>query len=146
MKFFDDFLSQENKKGHRVCGDYVLCERTATGMLYVVCDGVGSCIYANISAITTASRILELFRCGMSLQQISETVASSMHRARKENIPFAAFSVVVLYNDGQFTTYSYESPNPIIIQKNRAMVMEPRFYTTGFEVLGESNGMLDFGD
>jgi hypothetical protein len=146
MKFFDDFLCQKNKKKHDVCGDYCLYERTATGMIYVVCDGVGSGIYANISAITCANRILELIRGGMSIRLTSETVAASMHRARKEDIPFAAFSAAAISPDGQYNVYSYESPSPIIIQNNHATVLAPRFYTTGFEVIGESTGMLNMGD
>jgi len=146
MKFFDDFLCQRNKKNHDVCGDFCLYERTAAGMVYVLCDGVGSGIYANISAITCANRILELIRGGMSIRLTSETVAASMHRARKEDIPFAAFSVVSISPDGLYTVYSYESPNPIIMQNNHSTVLTPRFYTTSYEVIGESTGILNMGD
>ncbi|MDR2729913.1 MAG: serine/threonine-protein phosphatase [Treponema sp.] len=146
MNFFDDFLCQKNKKKHTVCGDHCVCERTSAGMIYVLCDGVGSGIYANISAITCASRILELFRGGMSIRMISETVAESMHRARKEDFPFSAFSAAVILPDGQFTVYSYESPNPVLIQDNHATVLAPRFYTVSFEVIGETSGILHSGD
>jgi hypothetical protein len=146
MKFFDGFLGQENKHGHTVCGDHMMRERTANGMITVVADGVGSGIYANIAAITCASRIIELFRLGMSIRQISETVAASMHRARKEEVPFSAFSTVLILPDGSFTAYSYEAPKPILIQNNRAMVLNPRFYTAGFEVIGEVSGTLHLGD
>ena len=146
MKFFDVFLGQVKKKNHEVCGDYCICERTAAGMIYVVCDGIGSGIYANISAINCASRILELFRKGISIRTISEMVAASMHRARKEDIPFSAFSAVVILLDGQFTVYSYEAPNPVLLQNNHATVLTPRFYTAGFEVIGEVSGILHMGD
>jgi hypothetical protein len=82
----------------------------------------------------------------MSIRQISETVAASMHRARKEEVPFSAFSTVVILPDGSFTAYSYEAPKPILIQNNRAMVLNPRFYTAGFEVIGEVSGTLHLGD
>jgi len=146
MKFFDDFLCQKNKKKHEVCGDFCLYERMAMGTVYVLCDGVGSGIYANISAITCANRILELIRRGMSIRMTSETVAASMHRARKEDIPFSAFSAALISNEGQFTVYSYESPNPILMQNAHAKVLTPRFYTAGFEVIGESSGILNMGD
>ena len=146
MKFFDDFLCQKNKKAHTVCGDHCACERTVGGMLYVVCDGIGSGIYANISAISCASRILELFRGGMSIRQISETVASSMHRARKESVPFSAFSAVVILPDGQFIAYSYEAPNPVLVQNNHATILAPHYYSAGLEVIGEYTGTLRIGD
>ncbi len=146
MKFFDDLLCQKNKKHHDVCGDYCLYERTSAGMIYVLCDGVGSGIYANISAITCANRILELIKGGMSIRMTCEMVAASMHRARKEDIPFAAFSAALISYDGKYTIYSYESPNPILMKNNHATVLNPRFYTTGFEVIGESTGVLNLGD
>ncbi len=146
MKFFDDFLCQENKKSHTVCGDYCVCERTSAGMIYVVCDGIGSGIYANISAITCASRIGELFRGGMSIRMTIEKVAASMHRARKEDIPFSAFSAAVILPDGRFTVYSYEAPSPVLLQNNHATVPASRFYTAEFEVIGEVSGKLHMGD
>ncbi|MDR0294252.1 MAG: serine/threonine-protein phosphatase [Oscillospiraceae bacterium] len=146
MMFFEAVLRQKNKNAHAVCGDYCVCERTAAGMIYVVCDGVGSGIYANISAITCASRILELFHGGMSIRLTSETIAASMHRARTEDIPFSAFSAVMILTDGQFTAYSYEAPNPVLLQNGHATTLAPRFYTAGFEVIGEVSGALHIGD
>jgi len=146
MKFFDDFLCQKNKKMQTICGDHCVCERTPTGTIYVVCDGIGSGVYANIAAITCADHLLELFRSGMSIRMAGETVAASMHRARKEDIPFSAFSAAVIFPDGQFVVYSYESPNLVILQNNHAVELVPRFYTAGFEVIGEATGTLLTGD
>jgi len=129
-----------------VCGDYCLCERTPAGFLYVVCDGIGSGAYANISAITCAGRITELFSGGLSLRAAAETVAASMHRARTEDIPFAAFSAAIILPDGQFTAYSYEAPSPVLIQDKHATALTPRFYTAGFEIIAEVSGCLNMGD
>jgi len=146
MKFFDIIQHQQNKKNYSVCGDHCLCERTPAGTIYVLCDGIGSGIYANISAIFSANHILELITQGMSPRIASETVAASMHRARSEDMQFAAFTVVYILPDGQYTIYSYEAPNPIILQYNHATVPTPRFYTAGFEVISEITGTLINGD
>ena len=146
MKFIEDYLCQKNKTKQTVCGDHFVCERTPTGMIDVVCDGIGAGIYANIAAITCAGRLLELFRSGMSIRSACETVAASMHRARTEDIPFSAFSAAVILPDGQFVVYSYEAPNPVILQNNHAVELVPRFYTAGFEVIGEVTGTLHMDD
>ena len=146
MKFFTDFLSQNIKNGHVVCGDYCLCERTPLGTLYVLCDGVGSGIYANIAAIACAERIKELWLSGFSLRAAAETVASSMHRARTEEVPFSAFSTAHILPDGHFAVYSYEVSKPILVQAGEASIISPRFYTVSYEVMGESLGRLDYGD
>lgn len=146
MKFFEDAVCQENKTGYTVCGDTYLCERRPEGTVFILCDGIGSGIYANIAAITCMSRIMELLNCGMSIRSASEMVASSMHRARTEDIPFSAFSAALFLQDGKFIIYTYEAPNVIVIRNGTASVLKPRFYTTGYEVLGETIGFLHTSD
>jgi len=146
MNFFDDLLHQHNKKGYSVCGDHCICERTPAGTIYVLCDGIGSGVYANISAIFSANHILELIRGGMSPRITCETVAASMHRAHSEDMQFAAFSVAYIQPDGQFTIYSYEAPSPVLLQNNHATLPTQRFYTAGFEIISEVDGILTEGD
>ncbi len=146
MKFFEDVVARKIKTGQEVCGDYCLSQRTAEGTLFVLCDGIGSGVYANIAAITCAGRVMELLRRGISARAVSETVASSMHKARKENIPFSAFSLAVIRPNGQFSVYHYEAPPAILMRGGTAEVLSPGFYTAGYEVIGEANGVLDYGD
>jgi serine/threonine protein phosphatase PrpC len=147
MKFITDNINQNIKTGYDICGDYCLCSRTSLGTLFLVCDGIGSGVYANIAAISCAERIMEMYSLGLSLSHTSETVAASMHRARTEDIPFSAFSAALIRPDGQFIIYTYEAPPPILIQNEEsARVLKPRFYTTEFEVLGETLGKLEVRD
>jgi hypothetical protein len=146
MKFFEDIIGQEIKNKKIVCGDSCLCERTFDYTEFVLCDGIGSGVYANIAAISCASRLIELFKAGVSQGAACEMVADSMHRARKEDIPFSAFTAARILHDGQFTVYSYEAPAPICIENGTAGVLKPHFYTAGYEVIGESSGTLGVDD
>jgi hypothetical protein len=146
LKFFEDIVGQALKRGKIVCGDSTLCERTIDFTEFVLCDGIGSGVYANIAAISCASRLIELFKSGVSQGAACEMVADSMHRARQEDIPFSAFSAARILHDGQFTVCSYEAPEPIFIRDGTASVLKPRFYTAGYEVIGESSGTLGVGD
>ncbi|MDR1891795.1 MAG: serine/threonine-protein phosphatase [Oscillospiraceae bacterium] len=146
MNFYEDMVCQEKKTDYLVCGDWTLCERTAGGTTFVLCDGIGSGVYANIAAIACAERLMELARTGMSLRAACETVAASMHRARKEDIPFSAFSAALILPDGQFAVYTYEAPEAILLQNGTASVLKPRFYTAGYEVIGEVTGTLYSGN
>ncbi len=146
MKFFEDIADQAIKNGKIVCGDFYLCERTLDYTEFVLCDGIGSGVYANIAAISCASRLIELFKTGVSQGAACEMVADSMHRARQEDIPFSAFSAARVLHDGQFTVFSYEAPAPVLIKDGTASVLKPRFYTAGDEVIGESSATLNIGD
>lgn len=135
-----------NKRNRIVCGDNFLCERTLESTEFVLCDGIGSGVYANIASITCASRLIELFKRGVSLRTACEMVADSMHRARSEDIPFSTFTVAKILNDGQFTIYTYEAPDPISIIDKTAKPLKPYFYTAGYEIVGEVSGILGIGD
>ncbi|MDR1664714.1 MAG: SpoIIE family protein phosphatase [Clostridiales bacterium] len=147
MNFIEVLLSQKIKSGvHRVCGDYCVCERTEAGTLYVLCDGIGSGVYANIAAILSAERLTGLMRGGMPQREAAELVASSMHRARSEDIPYSAFSVALVLPDGFFTVYTYDAPTPVFLGASGASALTPRFYNAGYEVIAESEGRLREGD
>ncbi|MDX9872213.1 MAG: SpoIIE family protein phosphatase [Clostridia bacterium] len=146
MKFIEDLVKHASKRNQMVCGDTFLCERTLESTEFVICDGIGSGVYANVAAVSCANRLIELFRRGVSLKYACEKVADSMHRARKEDAPFAAFSVAKILKDGQFTVYSYESPAPILIKDGTAQPLKPYFYTASYEIIGESSGTLGIGD
>lgn len=146
MNFYEDIVAQVNKSNHPVCGDYFLADRRLDDSVFILTDGIGSGIYANVSAIFSANRLLELYRAGLSQLEAAEMTAESMHRAREEDMPFAAFTFVKLLPDGQFTIYSYEAPPPIIISNNQAMVLPQRFISSGYETIGESTGALQMGD
>ncbi|HPL07677.1 MAG TPA: SpoIIE family protein phosphatase [Clostridia bacterium] len=146
MRFYEDKISQKIKTGEIVCGDHTKCHRSVNGTVFALCDGIGSGIYANISAISCSDRIVELFKLGVSLRSTVETVAASMQRARTEDHPFSAFSAVAILPDGQFSIYTYEAPQAIIIKNGTSSVLKPEFFTTGYEVVGETVGVLDIGD
>ena len=146
MKFFEEITVQVNKRKHLVCGDHTICDRTLGDTVFVLADGIGSGIYANVSAVFCASRLIQLIRSSLSPRESVASAAESMHRARNEDMIFAAFSLVKLLNDGQFTVYSYEAPQPIIISGGKANPLAQRYFTSGYETIAEAEGILQTGD
>ena len=146
LKFIEDIVEQKPKQNYIVCGDTYICQRTQESTFFVLCDGIGSGVYANIAAITCANRLMELHRSGVSMRSMSEMVADSMHRAREEKIPFAAFTAVKILNDGLFITYTYEAPEPIMIKDGLAIPLKPSIHSAEYEVIGETTGKLELGD
>jgi hypothetical protein len=146
VKFFEEITVQVNKRNHPVCGDYYICDRTLGDTVFVLADGIGSGVYANVAAIFCANRLRELIRSSLSPRESVARTAESMHRARSEDMIFAAFSLVKLLNDGQFTVYSYEAPQPIIISAGKAQPLAQRYFTSGYETVAEAEGVLETGD
>lgn len=144
--YIDDYVAQQNKKHNFTCGDYTLMKRTAEYTDFVLCDGMGSGPKANMSAIMCANRILTLMENGISIYKACEKAVQLMHRARTEDVPFAAFSIVRISKLGQYTALAFEISPPIIVKNNIAEVLEQKHFTCANEVVSESSGKLDNGD
>lgn len=146
MNYIQCVYRQEIKNHQRVCGDVFLIERTLESTIAILCDGIGSGVYANIAAITCAHRLLAHVKNGMSAQSASSIVASSMNKARKETCPFAAFTLIKILKDGHYTIHTYESPIPIIIKDGLGYLPVMTTLEAGREQILETSGILEIGD
>lgn len=146
MNYYQSWLNQNTKTGQIVCGDASMHLRTPFQTVFVLCDGIGSGIYANIAAITCANRLIELAKSEISFRSACQMVAASMHIARTEVAPFSAFTAVQLMNDGRFSIFVYETPSPVMEREGICLVLEPEYFPAGMERLGECYGTLNADD
>ncbi|MGI5902180.1 MAG: SpoIIE family protein phosphatase [Desulfitobacteriia bacterium] len=145
--YIEDLVLQASKRGQSTCGDYYLCQRTSEYSIFILCDGIGSGIKANIAAIMCANRLLSLLESGISLYRACEMVISMMHKARTEDdVPFAAFSLAWILNNGQYTIISYESPVPLLVKSTGSEPIAQRHFTLAHELVSESKGVLKTGE
>jgi hypothetical protein len=145
--YIDDAVDQANKMDNKICGDYYLCKRTSEHTIFILCDGIGSGIKANIAATMCASRLLWLLEAGISLFRASEMILSMMRKARtEEDIPYAAFTVAWVLNNGQYTVISYESPAPLLVNRTGSEVICQRHFCLAGEPVSESTGVLRAGE
>lgn len=141
-RYIEDHTVQVSKQGQAVCGDHRIVDRSPDGTVTVLCDGIGSGIYANVAAITCANRLAALLTGSMSIQDACGMVADSMHRARTEDIPYCAFIAARILKNGQYTVIAYDAPAPLLIMDGTARVADQQFYTLGYELVAETTGVL----
>ncbi|MBX7257253.1 MAG: SpoIIE family protein phosphatase [Candidatus Hydrogenedentes bacterium] len=136
-------LVQTSKRAGSVCGDRVEVERTAAYTTVLCCDGLGSGIKANIAATLCASRLLELQRRGYSLREAFQALVQTMNEARGANLPYAAFSLLQVLNNGQATALTYEMPPPIVVYRRTASLFKQHITTIDRAIIGEANCFIE---
>jgi len=147
IKHIDILSKQALKQGQNVCGDYILTDRDETSTYIVLCDGIGSGLYAHISAVMCANRILTLMKSHMDLKVLGHKIAAFMTRARKEeDFPFAAFCATAVSSDGRFRIVTYENPEPLLAEHTTVSRMEQTFTADSGEVVGICSGVMTSGD
>jgi len=146
-KYIELVSAQAPKKIGGVCGDYIVIDRTPEATTVIVADGMGTGVKAHVAAVMNASRLMELIRLGFTLREACNRVVDTLHEARTSNIPFAAFTVCRVLNNGQATIISYEMPSPILMSKHFATYLpQQRFTPMGLEIIAEVNCTLEYGD
>lgn len=138
--------SQSSRRPGDVCGDAVSCQRTARGTTLICCDGIGHGVRANIAATMCISRLQELLTSNYSLREAVASLTRTMTQAKENNLPYAAFSLARILNDGEATVLTYEAPGPIYIGRNIATVLPQRTLTMDRALIGESNCYIEPGE
>lgn len=130
--------AQAVKYGQRVCGDLVFEDRQADGATFMVLDGIGSGIKANVAAQMFSARLSELLKRGFSVYEATASLVATLHRARTEDILFSAFTLIRILPDGSASAVSYEMPAPLFIEARTVSIAKQRFFTMAGEVVGEA--------
>ncbi len=142
--YIETHTAQVSKHGDKACGDAYLVERNRDVTTVILADGIGSGARAHIYATLCINRLMELLRQGFTAREAFERVVKSMHKARKDNGPYAVFTLMRIRKKGETTILSYEMPEALFIGMNRhTSVLGRRALTMGGEVVHESNCFLD---
>jgi serine/threonine protein phosphatase PrpC len=131
-------IQQQAKKSGQPCGDVVLWERNQAATLVILADGVGSGIKANLAATFTAQRLLTLLREDVPLREAFTSVVADSERAKKNQGPYTALTLIRILNDGHATALTYEMPLPIVVDNNYAFPMESKKRPGGSEPFTEA--------
>ncbi len=135
--------AQISKKFAPVSGDTFLVERNKTSTIIVLADGLGSGIKANIAANICCSRMIQLIKSGFSVREAFSKIVRTMEDAKKNEEPYAVFSVVRILNNGTTTVLSYEMPQPILVSQSYSTPLKQRVYTIDTSVIGETSCFLN---
>lgn len=139
MEYFhiDTAVSQSSKKTGAPCGDAFFCHRSLYHTTLIVADGIGSGVRAHVASQMNVARLSQLLEGGMSLRDAFLSVAATVSGWRDVSMPFAAFTVARILNDGSTTILSYEMPPPVFWDHQGACVLagEPLIVKAG--VAGE---------
>ncbi len=108
-----------NKHEEELCGDHVDIIRTPEFVLAVLADGLGSGVKANILATMTSRIISSMMSSGAALEEVIETVASTLPVCSVRGIAYSTFSILQIFNDGQAYLAEFDNPAAVFLRKGR---------------------------
>lgn len=135
-----------NKQGEELCGDQVEIVRTDDYVLAVLSDGLGSGVKANILATLTGKIAATMLKAGASLEDVVETVASTLPVCSVRQIAYSTFSILQVFRDGHGYVVEFDNPPGVYLQKARPIDMPGTERVIDGKVIRECRFRMKAGD
>ena len=148
MPFFLDIHSKQlTKTGEELCGDGVRVRRTNERTVLVLSDGLGSGVKANILSTMTAEILVTMLSENISLEDVLDTVISTLPVCQERLLAYATFSVIVVDNITlNYMIANFDNPAPIHLKQGRLNQPGYRRQEISGKTIEVYEGKLELGD
>lgn len=144
--FVDCVVNQIKKHGEEVCGDSYSFSRDENETLFVLSDGLGSGIKANILSTLTKVTISKMLAQSASIDDVMETLAGLLPVCRERKIAYATFSGLHFKSDGTLRILEFDNPLVMIFRDGVPLVIERNPVDKVKQNVFYSEVMLQHGD
>ena len=108
-----------NKHGEELCGDSVGILKNDESDIFVLSDGMGSGVKANILSTLTLTIMGTMLKDGASIKDCVETVATTLPVCSVRRVAYSTFIVLQVFKNGDAYLVEYDSPGCVLIRDGR---------------------------
>lgn len=114
-----------NKKGEELCGDNVEIIKSEDGTCtFVLADGLGSGVKANILSKLTAKILCTLAAAKVPLDECIDTITGSLPVCKVRGVAYSTFTLLILSPDGDGYLAEFDNPPAILLHEGVAVPLE----------------------
>lgn len=124
MSFVDYGYVSLNKKREELCGDKV--EHIVNGGVhtFVLADGLGSGVKANILATLTSKILCTMAAADIPIGECIDTIIHSLPVCKVRGVAYATFTVLSVNENGEGYLVEYDNPPAVYIRNGTAVTLE----------------------
>lgn len=117
MYFIDASHNSLKKHCEELCGDCIQQANLKDCKIFVLADGLGSGVKANILSNLTSKIAITMLREGSTLEETIDTIVHTLPVCKQRHLAYSTFTLIKIYKDGD--AYAAEFDNPaIFLHKN----------------------------
>lgn len=113
-----------NKKREELCGDKVEHIVSSGVHTFVLADGLGSGVKANILATLTSKILCTMAAANVPIADCIDTIISSLPVCKVRGVAYATFTVLSLDQNGNGYLVEYDNPPAIYVRNGAAVKLE----------------------
>lgn len=105
-----------NKKDEQLCGDMVQVVKDADTTTFVLADGLGSGVKANILSTLTSKIIATMISEHMSIDECVNTISATLPVCNVRGVAYATFTIIKITNNSIAEIIQYDNPEVIMLR------------------------------
>ncbi|WP_346884460.1 SpoIIE family protein phosphatase [Clostridium sp. UBA4395] len=144
--FLESGFASFNKHGESISGDFYTTIKGKDKTTFVLSDGLGSGIKANILATLTSKILGTMMASNMSIEESVYTIAKSLPVCKVRNMAYSTFTILQIYQRGDAYLAQFDNPSVILIREGKNVVYDSMCKVIYEKEIYESNIKLYIGD
>ena len=145
MKFLESGWASLNKHDEKLCGDFFRSFENNGKKVFVLSDGLGSGVKANILSTLTATILGTMLSRGIPLDECISTVATTLPVCRQRKLAYSTFTVLQIENSMAYIV-QYCNPPVILLRQGRNVNYPHDIHFIGEKEILESHIPIATGD
>lgn len=144
-QYIETGLVSANKHDETLCGDYFRLFENENNKVFVLSDGLGSGVKANIFSTLTATILGTMISHNIPLDECVDTVAAALPICRVRRLAYSTFTVLQLDKNIAYLA-QYDNPSAIILRKGKGLEYQTHVHFVGEKEIHESRIPLQEDD
>lgn len=143
MYFIDGAYNSIIKYGEELCGDHVEQVLLEDSKIFVLSDGLGSGVKANILATLTSKIASTMLKEGSTLEETIDTISQTLPICKIRKLAYSTFTIIKVYKNGLVYTAEFDNPSIFLLKNGVNIDIVKKKRTINGKIIYESNFQLD---
>lgn len=135
-----------NKQGEDLCGDFFTTVSDDDATTFVLSDGMGSGVKANILATLTAKILATMTANHLSIRDSVTTLAQTLPVCSVRKLAYSTFTLMQVLPDWQVYLAQFDNPQAILLRDGKSVEYPTQELMVGDKRILESHLTLQSGD
>lgn len=144
--YFETSWGSLFKKGEELCGDKVEITKSGRDTIFVLADGLGSGVKANILASLTSKIVATMLAAGAEISDVIETMVSTLPVCNERQVAYSTFTVLRLSPNGHAHIVEFDNPDLILLRNGKSYPLDRETHEIAGKVIRETHVQLQEGD
>ncbi len=143
MYFIDASYNSLKKYNEELCGDCIKQANLKDCKIFVLADGLGSGVKANILSTLTSNIALTMLREGATLEETIDTIVHTLPVCRQRHLAYSTFTLIKIFRDGDAYVAEFDNPSIFLHKNGKDIPIEKTLKVVGDKNIYESRFKMD---